>query len=624
MVFVALSNGCVQAFNASTLESLWLYADPLGGQPNCPLTVKDGYLYTGFWNSETGDANFVCMTITDEDPGSDREAKCVSWSDTSKGGYYWAGAYVGNGYVLIGTDDGTNLCNSKSSSLLLLDARTGRLLDRLDNLNGDIRSTIVYDGATDSFCFTSKGGSFYCVQVSGSRLTNLWSVALQNGNGGIPMSTCSPVVHNGRAYVGVSGAAQFGAYSGHNIPVVDLGARAVAYRVDTQGYPQTSGLLTTAYAEESGYVYVYFFDNMTPGKLRVLRDRPGMTAPDYTTTEKYGDVAYALFTPTGDQAQYAICSPIVDEYGTVYFKNDSAYLMAFGSAVEKIEITTAPDKTAYMPGESFDPTGMVVTATYANGRTRDITRYVSWNEDGLTVEDAADVGGFNLLQPLADFEQTCFQGINGPIFALLALDCGNYEIPENVTENTQATREMYVDYIINAQLPEGGWALMGGEAEIDLTAMALQALAKYQDRRDVAEATEKGLAILSDRQNENGGHQFNENEQAGCESVAQVMVALAELGIAMDDDRFVKNGKTLLDGLMQFQQAYGGFSHLIGGESDLLATEQAFYAMVAADRIAKGESSLYRMKYLQGKKGVPPAGGLFAAHPCGDEPHVQP
>lgn len=211
-------------------------------------------------------------------------------------------------------------------------------------------------------------------------------------------------------------------------------------------------------------------------------------------------------------------------------------------------------------------------------------------------EDPADVGGFNMLLPLADLEQTCFQGINGPIFALLALDCGDYEIPENTADSTQATRDLYVDYIINAQLPEGGWSLMGGEAEIDLTAMALQALAKYQDRKDVAEAVEKGIAILSDRQNENGGYQFNENEQASCESVAQVIVALAELGISLEDSRFVKNGQTLLDGLMQFRQADGGFSHLVGDETDLLATEQAFYAMVAADRMEKGEASLYRMK----------------------------
>ena len=397
MVFIALSNGCVQAFNADTLESLWVYHDPLGGQPNCPLTVKDGYLYTGFWNSETGNANFVCMSITDEDPTEAKEEKCMSWYQTAKGGYYWAGAYVGNGYVLIGTDDGTNLCNSKTSSLLLLDAKTGKLLDRRDNLNGDIRSTVVYDTATDAFYFTSKGGTFYSVQVSdGQKLTNLWSVALVNDTGGIPMSTCSPVVYNGRAYVGVSGFSQFGAYSGHNITVVDLNSESIAYSVETQGYPQTSGLLTTAYESETGYVYVYFFDNMTPGKLRVLRDKPGMTAADYLTKETIkingSDVtfstAYALFTPTGEQAQYAICSPIVDDYGTVYFKNDSAHLMAFGSAIDKIEITTLPDRTSYVAGEPFDPTGMVVTATYTNGKTRDVTSYVSWSKEGLTEQDA--------------------------------------------------------------------------------------------------------------------------------------------------------------------------------------------------------------------------------------------
>ena len=254
-----------------------------------------------------------------------------------------------------------------------------------------------------------------------------------------------------------------------------------------------------------------------------------------------------------------------------------------------------------MDGEYFETYFQNLSAyTAQQGGVLHDRKYTEYSRVILAVtamgEDPADVGGFNMLLPLADFEQTCFQGINGPIFALLALDCGNYEIPENVTDNTQATRDLYVDYIVNAQLPEGGWALMGSAAEIDLTAMALQALAKYQDRKDVAEAVDKGLAILSVHQNENGGYQFNENEQASCESVAQVIVALAELGISMDDDRFVKNGKTLLDGLMQFRQADGGFSHLIGGESDLLATEQAFYALVAADRIAKGESSLYRMK----------------------------
>jgi hypothetical protein len=160
--------------------------------------------------------------------------------------------------------------------------------------------------------------------------------------------------------------------------------------VRTQGYPQTSGLLATAY-EETGYVYVYFFDNFTPGKLRVLRDRPGQTSAEYVTQETYTnkgtttvyDTPYVLFTPTGDQAQYAICSPIVDQYGTIYFKNDSARLMALGSSIESITVTKQPDKTTYAAGEKFDPTGMEVTLTYSNGLTRDVTEYVTWSDDAL-------------------------------------------------------------------------------------------------------------------------------------------------------------------------------------------------------------------------------------------------
>ena len=254
---------------------------------------------------------------------------------------------------------------------------------------------------------------------------------------------------------------------------------------------------------------------------------------------------------------------ISDEYYEIYFQNLCAYTAQQGGVLH------AKKYTEY---------SRVILAVTAIGR------------------DPADVGGFNMLQPLADFEQTVFQGINGPIFALLALDCGNYEIPENTVGSTQATRDLYVDYIINAQLENGGWSLMGGEAEIDVTAMALQALAKYQDRKDVAEAVEKGLAVLSERQNDQGGYQYNAAESVSSESVSQVIVALAELGIALDDSRFVKNGNTLLDALMQFQQTDGGFAHLMDGETDLLATEQAFYAMVAANRVAQGESSLYRMK----------------------------
>lgn len=216
---------------------------------------------------------------------------------------------------------------------------------------------------------------------------------------------------------------------------------------------------------------------------------------------------------------------------------------------------------------------------------------LAWTAMG---RDAADVGGFDLLAPLADFEQTVFQGLNGPVFALLALDCGGYEIPENTANSTQATRDLYVDYIVNAESPEGGWSLAGGPGEVDMTAMALQALAKYRDRPDVAEAVERGLTFLSQQQNVNGG--FTAYDAESSESVAQTLVALTELGISLEDPRFVKNGNTLKDALLRFRLSDGSFSHLLDSSSDLLATEQAFYALVAVERLEQGKTSLYSMK----------------------------
>ena len=413
MIFVGLAGGGVQAFDASTLESLWLYRDELGGQPNNPITYYDGYIYTGFWNSETGTANYVCLSVTDEDPDDPMEPKLAAWTHASRGGYYWAGAYVTDGYMLVGTDDGHTGYTTESASLLCLDPKTGAELDRLDGLKGDVRSSVCYDAATDRFYFTTKGGGFYSVKVTETdgapafdrpSFRRVW---LDNG-GDDPnapaMSTCTPVVYGGRAYVGVGGVGHFTAYSGHNISVIDLTTWTVAYSVATQGFPQTSGLLTDGYGD--GAVYVYFFDNYTPGKLRVLRDRPGQTEPDLVTLEEFSSqgsttvytTPYVLFTPAGEQAQYAICSPISDDYGVIYFKNDSANLMAVSNTIESLEVVTPPAKTEYSVGETFDGTGMEVRLTYVNGESRVLPesreaygvhlRYFTWSEEPLTAEDA--------------------------------------------------------------------------------------------------------------------------------------------------------------------------------------------------------------------------------------------
>ena len=187
-----------------------------------------------------------------------------------------------------------------------------------------------------------------------------------------------------------------------------------------------------------------------------------------------------------------------------------------------------------------------------------------------------------------------WQGTNGAIFALIALDCGSYDMPQNTDAKIQATREMYVNCILEKQTPDGGWALSGDAADADVTAMALQALSKYRDDEKVESAIQKALSLLSEMQDEKGG--FSSFGTANSESNVQILVALCELGISIDDTRFVKNGNTVFDSLMSYYSKGCGFAHdKDGGSSDVLATEQAFYGLVALKRAKNGKNSLYQM-----------------------------
>jgi hypothetical protein len=217
--------------------------------------------------------------------------------------------------------------------------------------------------------------------------------------------------------------------------------------------------------------------------------------------------------------------------------------------------------------------------------------------------DPRSVAGYNLLTPLGDFDKTIWQGINGPVWALITLDSGGYPMPQNPAAAKQATRDMYVDEILKRQLPDGGFSLFGGTAaatagdqtsDPDITGMALQALAKYQDREDVKKVTAEALACMSQKQDAKGG--FASWGTANSESVVQIIVALTELGLPLDDPRFVKNGNTLLDNLLTFREPGKGFLHTADGSGvNQMASEQALYGLVAAQRALQSKNSLYRM-----------------------------
>ena len=245
-----------------------------------------------------------------------------------------------------------------------------------------------------------------------------------------------------------------------------------------------------------------------------------------------------------------------------------------------------------------------------NGALHDV-KYTEYSRLilGLTAAgyDPRDVAGYDLTLPLGDFDKTIWQGINGPIFALIALDSGNYIIPVNKDAKTQATRELYIAEILRRQAPDGGWNLTAGSGggavgadergDADITGMALQALAKYQDRAGVRDATDRALFFLSGVQDDKGGYASSfSGGSSAVESVVQVAVGLCELGIPIDDPRFVKNGNTTVDNILSYKNADGSFNHSKGGGGNSqMSTEQALYGLVAAQRAADGKNSLYCM-----------------------------
>ncbi|MEG2001269.1 MAG: S-layer homology domain-containing protein, partial [Evtepia sp.] len=203
--------------------------------------------------------------------------------------------------------------------------------------------------------------------------------------------------------------------------------------------------------------------------------------------------------------------------------------------------------------------------------------------------DPTQVAGYNLLLPLADYDKVTAQGVNGAAFALLAL--GNYPSITSAP-NCPALCSRYLDYLKKSELPGGGFSLAGA-VDPDITAMVLSALARYKDQTEIKAIIDRALALLSTMQGADGG--FQTQGVSSCESVAQVIVALCELNIPMNDPRFVKNGVTLQDALSRYALSDGSFSHDHSQTANHMATEQAMCALAALKRMEYAQSSLYDM-----------------------------
>ena len=157
-------------------------------------------------------------------------------------------------------------------------------------------------------------------------------------------------------------------------------------------------------------------------------------------------------------------------------------------------------------------------------------------------------------------------------------------------------RDSIIAYILGREIDGGGFALSATETkpDVDITGMALQALAPYYDSNEnVKAAVDRALAWLSGVQKDDGT--FDSWGTVNVESCAQVLVALCALEIdPLTDSRFIKNDNTVLDGIMQFYNSEdGGFRHVLTTATNAMATEQSCYALIAYDRYVHDQGRLY-------------------------------
>lgn len=307
---------------------------------------------------------------------------------------------------------------------------------------------------------------------------------------------------------------------------------------------------------------------------------PGTEVPNfdkvYADTKKYIQNNVPAPVVASDRGEWAVLG-----LARAGVELSDAYIQAYyGKVVAYVQKNMGADGVLADP-ESHNPTvtdnERIILALTAIGK------------------DPANVGGKNLLAALQDrnimqVTNTSDTDINGLVFGLLALNSGNY------------TQDSYwlVQAILTQQNENGSWSASADRkpvGDVDMTAMALQALAPYYNEggdTTVNAAVDKALQWLSAKYKGTG--------YTSAESCAQVVVALSALQLnANSDSSFVKTvdgaPTSVLGDLLRYYLGEGqGFKHTASGKTaDQKATEQALYAMAAYERYCRRTKALYDM-----------------------------
>lgn len=377
---------------------------------------------------------------------------------------------------------------------------------------------------------------------------------------------------------------------------------------------------------------------------------PEAVTEEYTITWKSSDTAVAKVNKSGTvtavKTGKAVITATVTEHPE-FSASCNITVMQGANALKKSVSQVMAETSAYMRATDTNPSvgsewfvlglargGLSLNEKYFSTYYNHTANYIEENKGILTNtskyteyskrilvltaegKDARNVGGYNLFKYISDLSLVKEQGLNGPIWALLAVNCHpEYSFPKNSSAKEQNSEAALVNFLLQSELSGGGWALIGSNPDSDITGMALQALAPYYHKdgyENVTAAIDRALAVLSNMQNNDGGYSTMGVETE--ESCAQVITALCSLGIDPETDaRFIKGGHWTIENLISYHIDGSGFMHVKAGAGnnggaaagtlDGMATEQGYYALVAYQRMKDGKTSLYDMSDVNIKKG---------------------
>ena len=378
IILIPLSGGYLQAVSAKTFETLW-YSDAFTKQNLSSLTVDGDYVYINtldYWSgNDVQNGTVKRINI--------RTGAVAGSASVDDGGYYWSGGLMVNGYYVVGGDFG---------QVRVYSADLSKLVGSIKLAGGNIRSALtVHDGYV--YAVTRDDGTLHKLTIgSDGSITEAGKVQFA------AYSTSTPVFSGEYAFI--CGATANNWKAKGLLSIVDLSDMSVKQiaKADGEelGFESKSTPLVSTH---DGETYVYFTLNGAKGNW-----------PNYTTgggvyMYKLGDVeATEVFVPGSGYANYCMASVVCDQFGNLYYTNDSGHLFCVKSQAHRVKFdakggasvdsqTPASGSTVTKPAdptrEGYTFAGWYIDEActkaydFSAAVTADMTLYAKWTKNAV-------------------------------------------------------------------------------------------------------------------------------------------------------------------------------------------------------------------------------------------------